>query len=239
MDRRTALVVLGLGERADVEDVKRNYRTLAHELHPDRGGDPAQFQLLHAAYALLRTELSGADGTGTATGPKVARGRPSRDEDAAGSERRLDGTVLDDAAQQVLDVLLSTGRHRAVSRAPGAWTNRLATSLAEGGSSTLDVALRRERPGGVGADATAPVTAQVSITARSRAARRALSDLDLARLDGATWTRHRGDAASTLTTSLRSGSVPAAAHRAVAATVHALDALDWPLPEWRSDLPRN
>lgn len=231
MDRRTAIVVLGLAERPGLDEVKRSYRALVRELHPDRGGDPAQFQLLHAAYELLRDELSAAGDTRAAAGPTVARGRPSRDEDAAGSARRLDGMVLDVAAQDVLDAVLATGRHRAVSRAPGAWTNRLATALAEGGSSTLDLTLRREPSDGA--------TVQVAITGRSRTARRALSDLDLTQVGGATWTRQRGDAVSTLGTSLRSDAAPAAARRAVAATVHVLDALSWPLTQWRSDLPRN
>lgn len=42
--------VLGLNARANAEDVKGAYRRKALELHPDRGGDAAQFRALHAAY---------------------------------------------------------------------------------------------------------------------------------------------------------------------------------------------
>jgi hypothetical protein len=42
--------LLGLTSRASVVEVKGAYRRRALELHPDRGGDPAQFRALHAAY---------------------------------------------------------------------------------------------------------------------------------------------------------------------------------------------
>jgi hypothetical protein len=41
---------LGLTSRASAEEVKGAYRKRALALHPDRGGDPAQFRALHAAY---------------------------------------------------------------------------------------------------------------------------------------------------------------------------------------------
>ena len=42
--------VLGLSPRASVDDVKSAYRRHALSLHPDRGGDAAQFRALHSAY---------------------------------------------------------------------------------------------------------------------------------------------------------------------------------------------
>jgi hypothetical protein len=42
--------LLGLTSRASAEDVKSAYRKRALELHPDRGGDAAQFRTLHGAY---------------------------------------------------------------------------------------------------------------------------------------------------------------------------------------------
>ena len=42
--------VLGLSSRASVDDVKSAYRKRALSLHPDRGGDAAQFRALHGAY---------------------------------------------------------------------------------------------------------------------------------------------------------------------------------------------
>ncbi len=42
--------VLGLTAKASAEEVKAAYKRRALELHPDRGGDAAQFRGLHAAY---------------------------------------------------------------------------------------------------------------------------------------------------------------------------------------------
>ena len=42
--------LLGLTARANLAEVKSAYRRRALELHPDRGGDAAQFRGLHAAY---------------------------------------------------------------------------------------------------------------------------------------------------------------------------------------------
>ncbi len=42
--------VLGLTARASLEEVKAAYKRRALELHPDRGGEAAQFRGLHAAY---------------------------------------------------------------------------------------------------------------------------------------------------------------------------------------------
>ena len=42
--------VLGLSSRASVGEVKSAYRKRALSLHPDRGGDAAQFRALHSAY---------------------------------------------------------------------------------------------------------------------------------------------------------------------------------------------
>lgn len=45
--------VLGVPKRASEEDIKRAYRKLAMEHHPDRGGDQNQFQKIQEAYATL------------------------------------------------------------------------------------------------------------------------------------------------------------------------------------------
>jgi hypothetical protein len=42
--------VLGLTARASADDVKSAYRRRALTLHPDRGGEAAQFRALHSAY---------------------------------------------------------------------------------------------------------------------------------------------------------------------------------------------
>ena len=63
MDEPEALRVLGLQGPVDAGEVKRAYRRLARELHPDAGGDAAAFQRVQAAY-----ERIGA-GTELQTGP--------------------------------------------------------------------------------------------------------------------------------------------------------------------------
>ncbi len=53
-DRRgEALQVLGLDADADEETIRRRYRRLAMEHHPDRGGDKDRLQAINAAMAVL------------------------------------------------------------------------------------------------------------------------------------------------------------------------------------------
>jgi DnaJ-class molecular chaperone len=47
------LQLLGLTTSASADDVKKRYRELALDAHPDRGGDPGKFNELHQAYARL------------------------------------------------------------------------------------------------------------------------------------------------------------------------------------------
>ncbi len=54
MDELTALEVLGLRPPVDAAAVKRAYRHLARELHPDAGGDAAAFLRVQAAYEVVR-----------------------------------------------------------------------------------------------------------------------------------------------------------------------------------------
>lgn len=44
---------LGVGKNASVEEIKRAYRKLAHQFHPDKGGDPAKFKEINEAYQVL------------------------------------------------------------------------------------------------------------------------------------------------------------------------------------------
>jgi len=46
--------ILGVGRDADDEEIKRAYRRLAREHHPDTGGDEEQFKELTTAYEVLR-----------------------------------------------------------------------------------------------------------------------------------------------------------------------------------------
>jgi hypothetical protein len=51
------LATLGLGRDADLEQVKASYRRLALVHHPDRGGEPAEFQRIKRAYDLALAYL--------------------------------------------------------------------------------------------------------------------------------------------------------------------------------------
>jgi hypothetical protein len=53
LQRQQALAVLGLPPNATIPQIKRRYRKLAKQYHPDLGGDPRQMQRLIAAYELL------------------------------------------------------------------------------------------------------------------------------------------------------------------------------------------
>lgn len=52
-DRDEALRVLGLEQGASDAEVKRRYRELAMQHHPDRGGDTATLQAINAAVEIL------------------------------------------------------------------------------------------------------------------------------------------------------------------------------------------
>jgi hypothetical protein len=241
VERRTALNVLGLSDDVSLDEVKHRFRRLAHDLHPDRGGDPRAFHDVHLAYRLLCSEL---DGTRPEPRPRVARGRPSRQRIVAppapsGVDRSVPLAPLSDRDVErlhgdrrcVLDeellarlLLAQAARGAApsqfVSRAPGARTNRLAALLDVGMTSDLRLAAR---PSGVA----------VELTARGRGARRAVTRLDLTRLTRSGWTRRRGDALTVLATGI-AWAEPSddGARAAIAAVIELLDALAWPLRTW-------
>jgi DnaJ-domain-containing protein 1 len=56
LERQQALAVLGLPPNATPQQIKRRYRALAKQHHPDRGGDRQQMQRIIAAYELLMKE---------------------------------------------------------------------------------------------------------------------------------------------------------------------------------------
>lgn len=53
MNERSARALLGVSQSATTGQIKRAYRRLALETHPDRGGEPADFQRLVDAQATL------------------------------------------------------------------------------------------------------------------------------------------------------------------------------------------
>lgn len=76
--------VFGVPRGVDEETLKRRWRELARRHHPDRGGDPAVFAELSAAWAILsdpawraRVDAHGADATSAFFDPsRVERPRP-------------------------------------------------------------------------------------------------------------------------------------------------------------------
>lgn len=45
--------ILGIKKGASGDEIKRAYRKLAHEHHPDKGGDPEKFKAINEAYQVL------------------------------------------------------------------------------------------------------------------------------------------------------------------------------------------
>jgi len=45
--------ILGLPKNASADEIKRAYRKLAHEFHPDKGGDAEKFKEINEAYQIL------------------------------------------------------------------------------------------------------------------------------------------------------------------------------------------
>jgi hypothetical protein len=181
--------------------VKRAYRRLAREHHPDRGGDVRVFHQLQAAFERLVEEDLGR--------PAVARGRPSRTPATAprdASRAELDAIEVDhvvpDRPVRLHAALVASALARphpaavhplrAASRAPGARLNRAAGVLATDLTATLRIEV-------VADDLGRPVVA-IAITGGARRARRAL---ERASLEGL-WIRRR----RTSSTELRSTLAP-------------------------------
>lgn len=78
--------MLGVGKGSSQDEIKRAFRKLAHEYHPDKGGDEAKFKEINEAYQVLGDEQkraqydqfgSGAfDGTGNFAGGFGGQGFP-------------------------------------------------------------------------------------------------------------------------------------------------------------------
>jgi hypothetical protein len=174
MDVDGALARLGLGRSADLEAVKRQFRRLAHDHHPDRGGDSARFAALESAYRMLLEHHEPRP-----TPPRVAQGRPSREPTPADAwtgegtgqvepqpapdplsreelqRLRTDGARIRADATLLARLLVTVGdaappaRLRPLtlrSRAPGARSNGLAALLSESSSSALRLCDPRDLP---------------------------------------------------------------------------------------------
>ena len=235
MDAREALGVLGLRGPVDAEEVKRAYRRLARDLHPDAGGDVERFRVVQAAYDALR------DGTDVVAGGPAPQARsasvdqrwwdgPSAWHDDAVDRGGIDldtpvpdGRVVAGSIELLARLVVSDDAPaRLVSRAPGSRLHRFVAMLDPELLSTLEVVLASDgrRPGHA---------VVVRLRAPGGRGRRRLADTPLP----PGWVRSRGSDAVTAERRLRPSRDPADTAVRVARAVSAVcDALDWPLGEW-------
>ncbi len=231
--RDEALRVLALASTADAADVKRAYRRLAREHHPDHGGDPELFHELQQAFECLR------DTEGETRTPSVARGRPSRPPapgpDAAdvADHASIDWTVPAPTpgtplSRDLLAVALLAPEGTAVtevtatSHSPGSRLNAVAPHLAGNMTCTLRLFPAVD-------DRGRPVLT-IELRAWNRRSRRALQKAALL----GHWARIRGSSSILLRSSLTPGADPRSTIvRAIDRTDALLDGLDWQLPAWR------
>lgn len=238
LDRRTALAVLRLPPSADAAAIKRAYRGLVRDHHPDVGGDASTFQELQEAYEALVDHRPSPP-------PVVRRGTPSRHRAAWTAEREgrrargeVDAVVWDRRGPGPGGSLDATGlavrlaatgddtapvvATTATSRAPGSRLNRVAASLSPDLTADLRVAAATDDRG--------RTVVATTVTARTRRARRALDETPL---DGG-WIRTRGSAATTLRATFTPDADPRRTSlRVVESLDELLDRLGWPLATWR------
>lgn len=71
MPQKDYYKILGLEKNASQEDIKRAYRRLAHQHHPDKGGEETKFKEINEAYQILSDPHKRAqyDRFGTGFGP--------------------------------------------------------------------------------------------------------------------------------------------------------------------------
>jgi len=65
---------LGVSPEASAEEIKKAYRKLAHQYHPDRGGDEAKFKDISAAYEIVGNEEKRAQYDAFRAGPQIPPG---------------------------------------------------------------------------------------------------------------------------------------------------------------------
>lgn len=233
MDDREALDVLGLRGPAAAEDVKRAYRRLARELHPDAGGDTAAFQRVRAAFEAI------GGGTDTRTGPAPQQRTASVDDrwwdaGSAWHDEHVDHGDIDPTAAvpderplradaQVLARLVRRGTPVVLhSRSPGSRLHRFVSWLDPDLLAT--VVVRHAQEG-----RRAGHDLEVEVTASGGRGRRLLSGC---RPPGS-WTLARGSETARLRRQFRpSRDLDDTAVRIAREAERALASIGWSLEEW-------
>ncbi len=240
MEPPDALVALGLRGPADAREVKRAYRRLARELHPDHGGDVDRFRDVQRAYEAIR---GGTDAR--VTGPRAqvrVAGVDQRWWEAPGAwhEQAVDTDGVDlsrsvtGAATRVDVDLLASLLHepdvesgpvrpvRVHSRAPGSRLHRIVTWLQPDLLSTISAAPAPDgaRPGH---------DVRVVLRAPGGRGRRVAAEAPLP----TGWTRRRGSDVVAIRRDLRPSRAPAETAVRVAREVATSCAtLGWPMDDW-------
>lgn len=242
MDQQEALDVLGLRGPVDGPTVKRAYRRLARELHPDAGGDADEFHRVRTAFETL------GGGTDAAGGPAPQEHVASVDErwwdthgawydevvDRSGVDlgRTPDAGEAGDVGRVVradLDLLASmladgtpVGTVRLHSRAPGSRLHRIIAWLQPDllAEVTIGPAATGPRPGH---DVVAVVRSA------GGKGRRLLASAPTP----GSWTRARGSETVSLERRFRPSRDPDDTAVRIAREVRdALEVVGWPLGEW-------
>lgn len=218
--------ILELTDRAGPAELRRRYRALARERHPDAGGDQTDFQRLQHAYETLRRHLEGG------VGPREQVRRGAAGYTRPDSRRPVDVSAVDWSAGTGTGARISrdrlavgaarehpVARVTARSRGPHSLLNWLVPVLSTDFSSSLTI-----HPGPPG---------EVALELRVTQGRMRGRLLDAAVPDG--WTRTRENRVVTARRTLPvEAETRVNALRAADTAVELLEVLDWPLRAWRS-----
>lgn len=236
-----AVRILGLRAPVDAAAVKRAYRELAREHHPDRGGDAGTFHRIQAAYEVLRGTLPDLGQPPAPSAPATTASvadrwweSPTRWHEGAVDTSAVDWTTelpastpypLDPDRLAVLLAAAPSGPVATVtarSRAPGSWLHRVIGWLQHDLLAELRIAPAADQ-------GLRDHDVEVRLSFRSLKARRIINDASLPQ----GWIKHRGSSSTTVRRVLH----PSVAREATATRVAGLvteltDAAGWPLDDW-------